>query len=76
MHLTPNQGWELGLKCLGAVVWYLKECLVEYDILTLRRFEPYFAADMRREDSMETESERPKFERMVNHTRRNTLLFM
>jgi len=45
LGLTPAEGFDLGLKCLGAVIWFLHSCLVEHDILTLRRFESYYPVD-------------------------------
>lgn len=40
-HLTPRQDGCLALKALGACVWYLSECLIEEEVLTMRSFERY-----------------------------------
>lgn len=42
---TANENYELGCKALGACVWYLNECCIEEDILTLRNFEIYKPVD-------------------------------
>lgn len=36
---------ELGIKALGAVVWYLKRCLIDYQLLTMGRFSIYQPLD-------------------------------
>ncbi|CAG7726423.1 unnamed protein product [Allacma fusca] len=43
--LTAAQGSELGVKALGAVIWYLKKCLIEFDLLSMKEFHVYFPAD-------------------------------
>lgn len=41
MHLTPRPDGCLALKALGACVWYLRECLIAEEVLTMRSFECY-----------------------------------
>lgn len=40
----PNSDSELSLSALGAIVWYLKKCLVDVDLITMRKFEIYTPA--------------------------------
>ncbi|KAH9374422.1 hypothetical protein HPB48_014060 [Haemaphysalis longicornis] len=40
-NLTPRPDGCLALKALGACVWYLRECLIEEEVLTMRSFERY-----------------------------------
>lgn len=40
-HLTPRPDGCLALRALGACVWYLSECLIEEEVLTMRSFERY-----------------------------------
>lgn len=46
LGLTPDENWELGLKCLGGITWYLKHCLLEHDLLSQKRFQLYTPADV------------------------------
>lgn len=46
LGLTPDEGWEQGLKCLGGIVWYLKYCLLDHDLLSQKRFEVYIPTDV------------------------------
>ena len=61
--LTPALGCELGIKALGAVVWYLKKCLIEFDLLTMKRFERYQPVDCLegKEVPISEKLKRPKF---------------
>ncbi|XP_067118843.1 DNA mismatch repair protein Msh6 [Centruroides vittatus] len=45
LYQTANEKYELGCKALGACVWYLNECCIEEDILTLKNFEIYTPID-------------------------------
>ncbi|KRY50681.1 DNA mismatch repair protein Msh6 [Trichinella britovi] len=38
---TPKPQYALGISSFGAIVWYLKECLIDHDILRLKNFELY-----------------------------------
>lgn len=46
LGLTSDENWEQGMKCLGGVVWYLKHCLLEHDLLSQKRFQVYIPADV------------------------------
>ncbi|ODM94564.1 DNA mismatch repair protein Msh6 [Orchesella cincta] len=46
LGLTPDEDWELGVRSLGAVVWYLKDCLLDHDLLSQKKFEVYKPADI------------------------------
>ncbi|CAL8109509.1 unnamed protein product [Orchesella dallaii] len=46
LGLSPDDDWELGVRCLGAVVWYLKHCLLDHDLLSQKKFEVYKPADV------------------------------
>ena len=35
----------MAISALGACVWYLKVCLVDHEILSLKRFEVYHPVD-------------------------------
>ena len=61
--LTPATGCELGIKALGAVVWYLKKCLIEFDLLTMKKFERYQPVDSMEEKEVPISEKlkRPKF---------------
>lgn len=32
---------ELALNALGAILWYLRKCLIDVDLVTMRKFEFY-----------------------------------
>ncbi|XP_069787137.1 DNA mismatch repair protein Msh6 [Narcine bancroftii] len=46
LGLTPGEGQELALSALGACVFYLKNCLVDQELLSMANFEEYVPADM------------------------------
>lgn len=37
---------ELGVRALGAVVWYLQRCLIDYQLLTMGQFAIYEPIDV------------------------------
>ena len=45
LGLTASRESELAISALGACVWYLKVCLVDHEILSLKRFEVYHPVD-------------------------------
>ena len=45
LGLTASRESELAVSALGACVWYLKVCLVDHEILSLKRFEVYHPVD-------------------------------
>lgn len=45
LQLSANDECELGIRCLGAVVWYLKQCKMDFQLLTRRRFDIFKPVD-------------------------------
>ncbi|XP_058451962.1 probable DNA mismatch repair protein Msh6 [Malaya genurostris] len=45
LGLTPNEGFKLALKALGGSIWYLKQCLLDQQIISLASFEFYIPPD-------------------------------
>lgn len=43
---SPNEAFALALKSLGACIWYLKNSLIDTQVLSLNRFELYQPSDM------------------------------
>ncbi|XP_036604458.1 DNA mismatch repair protein Msh6 [Trichosurus vulpecula] len=43
--LTPNEKSELALSALGGCVFYLKKCLIDYELLSMANFEEYIPVD-------------------------------
>ncbi|XP_001382177.3 DNA mismatch repair protein Msh6 [Monodelphis domestica] len=43
--LTPNDKSELALSALGGCVFYLKKCLIDYELLSMANFEEYIPID-------------------------------
>lgn len=43
---TPKPEYELAIRSLGAVVFYLQQCLIDEELLTLKLFEEYCPADL------------------------------
>ncbi|RMX47670.1 hypothetical protein pdam_00013626 [Pocillopora damicornis] len=39
LGLMPGEGSELALSALGAVIWYLKKCLIDGEVLSMGNFE-------------------------------------
>lgn len=46
---------ELGVKSLGAVVWYLQRCLIDFKLLTMGRFSVYEPIDIEGPTKVEDE---------------------
>ncbi|ELU18588.1 hypothetical protein CAPTEDRAFT_139957, partial [Capitella teleta] len=42
---TPREGSELALSALGAVIWYLRESLIDHELISMRNFEVYHPLD-------------------------------
>lgn len=42
---TVKPEWELGLRSLGAVVYYLRYCLIDHEIMSLAFIRPYILPD-------------------------------
>ncbi|OXB82828.1 UNVERIFIED_CONTAM: hypothetical protein H355_010398 [Colinus virginianus] len=45
LGLTPGENSELALSALGGVVFYLKKCLIDQELLSLANFEEYVPVD-------------------------------
>nr|XP_002126574.3 DNA mismatch repair protein Msh6 [Ciona intestinalis]XP_018666811.1 DNA mismatch repair protein Msh6 [Ciona intestinalis] len=63
LGLSPKLGYELALSALGACVYYLKKCLIDYEILSMRQFHIYNAtvektADVKVKDNFATGNEK------------------
>ncbi|CAB4032656.1 DNA mismatch repair Msh6-like, partial [Paramuricea clavata] len=43
--LTPAEDFELAFSALGACIWYLKKCLIENELLSMKKFELYQPLD-------------------------------
>lgn len=41
LGLTPKSEYELAVSAMGGIVWCLKNCLIDTEILTMRNFEIY-----------------------------------
>uniref|UniRef100_A0A914XGZ6 DNA mismatch repair protein n=1 Tax=Plectus sambesii TaxID=2011161 RepID=A0A914XGZ6_9BILA len=41
LKMTPAPKFAKCLSALGAIVWYLKRCLIDVDLITMRNFEQY-----------------------------------
>ncbi|XP_065595645.1 DNA mismatch repair protein Msh6 isoform X2 [Cyrtonyx montezumae] len=46
LGLTPGENSELALSALGGVVFYLKKCLIDQELLSLANFEEYVPVDV------------------------------
>ena len=45
LGLTASSDYELAVSALGACIWYLSKCLIDHDIVSLKRFELYEPVD-------------------------------
>ncbi|XP_021247442.1 DNA mismatch repair protein Msh6 isoform X1 [Numida meleagris] len=45
LGLTPGENSELALSALGGIVFYLKKCLIDQELLSLANFEEYVPVD-------------------------------
>lgn len=45
LGLTPGENSELALSALGGIVFYLKKCLIDQELLSLANFEKYVPVD-------------------------------
>lgn len=50
LGLTPKQNYQLGLKALGACLWYLTKCVIDLQIMDMARFSLYTPVDVNIED--------------------------
>lgn len=46
VNMTVDDDKELSVKSLGAVVWYLQRCLIDYQLLTMEQFSIYEPLDV------------------------------
>lgn len=44
--MTVDDDKELAVRSLGAVVWYLERCLIDYQLLTMEQFSIYEPVDI------------------------------
>ncbi|KAF7662355.1 hypothetical protein LDENG_00237750 [Lucifuga dentata] len=49
--LTPKEGYELALSALGGIIFYLKKCLVDQELLSMANFEEYIPVDVEMENA-------------------------
>lgn len=45
LGLTAKSNYELAVNALGGVIWCLKKCLIDNEILSMRNFEIYEPID-------------------------------
>lgn len=46
LQLNANDECELGIRSLGAVIWYLKRCKMDFQLLSRGRFDMYKPVDI------------------------------
>lgn len=46
LQLNANDECEFGVRSLGAVVWYLKRCKMDFQLLTRGRFDIFKPVDI------------------------------
>lgn len=63
---SPLPEYELAVRCLGAVVFYLRYCLTDTEILSLGLIHEYRPVDVVSESTAIGRSEEPFYERQVN----------
>ncbi|VDL59976.1 unnamed protein product [Hymenolepis diminuta] len=63
---NPLPKYELAVRCLGAVVFYLRYCLTDTEILSLGLIHEYCPIDVVSENASIGHSEEPFYERQVN----------
>ncbi|ESO12543.1 hypothetical protein HELRODRAFT_187909 [Helobdella robusta] len=51
LRLTPSSTFQLALSALGATVWYLRRCLMDEELLSLKSFELYTPVDYNTEQT-------------------------
>lgn|SRR6218665_1694181 len=50
---TAAAGCELGLSALGAIVWYLRHCLMDEELLSMKVFTNYTPVDLSTQSSQQ-----------------------
>lgn len=45
-HGSPSEKYSLAFKCIGALVWYLKNCLIDVQVFSMSQFELYIPLDI------------------------------
>uniref|UniRef100_H2YND8 DNA mismatch repair protein n=1 Tax=Ciona savignyi TaxID=51511 RepID=H2YND8_CIOSA len=50
LGLSPKPEYELAISSLGACVYYLKKCLIDFEVLSMRQFQLYDASISRQKD--------------------------
>lgn len=51
MGLIASSESEMGVKALGAIIWYLTQSLIDYQLVSLGQFEVYIPIDVPPENS-------------------------
>ncbi|GFO37513.1 DNA mismatch repair protein msh6 [Plakobranchus ocellatus] len=46
LGLTASESKDLAIRALGAVVWYLQYCLLDHELLSMKKFETYIPMDV------------------------------
>lgn len=46
LQLNANDDCELGIRSLGAVIWYLKRCKLDFQLLSRGRFDIFKPVDI------------------------------
>ncbi|KAK7479072.1 hypothetical protein BaRGS_00029664 [Batillaria attramentaria] len=54
LGLTAADSYDLALRSLGAIVWYLQYCLMDHEVLSMRKFEEYRPLDQAPEKRHDT----------------------
>lgn len=67
LGLTPNPDYALALRSIGACLWYMTECRIDEQIVSLGRYSMYTPPDNVKFDSIES------FEESVNKTIRSKM---
>ncbi|GFR92090.1 DNA mismatch repair protein Msh6 [Elysia marginata] len=46
LGLTASDAYDLAVRSLGAIVWYLQYCLLDEELLSMKKFETYMPVDV------------------------------
>jgi hypothetical protein len=66
LGLTPKDEYEMGINAFGGVLWILRQCLIDSEILSMKNFEIYNPDDEEMNEINEKESvKKPKQKYMV-----------
>ncbi|KAI8764552.1 DNA mismatch repair protein Msh6 [Biomphalaria glabrata] len=65
LGLTASESSDLALRSLGAIIWYLQYCLLDQELLSMRKFEEYKPKDNCDAPTNKRSSFDPKLRHMV-----------